>query len=179
MTTRLKGGASCVDGAELLAPTASGTRRMQGTTETATTDAFGVIRAGAYGTKLSSTYEPLRGDAGLEQAQKQVMFQLQKPVKKPIKKPRPDPVDIGRCERQWEICARGCNLTAVGCVTGAYAALLAAMIGCRLIPVPHLRRRCLLLAGSTAAAAIKGCYLAQENCLAGCGFQFEDCINGK
>ena len=48
---------------DLLAPVASGTRRMQGTTESATTDAFGVVRAGAYGTKLSSTYEPLRGDA--------------------------------------------------------------------------------------------------------------------
>ena len=66
-----KGSASFVDGAELLAPVASGTRRMQGTTESATTDAFGVVRIGSLGPKLSSMYEPLRGDAGLEQALRQ------------------------------------------------------------------------------------------------------------
>lgn len=67
-----KGSAQFVDGSELLAPTASGTQRMQGTSETAVADGFGVVRAGAFGTKLSSVYEPLRGDAGLEQSLNQV-----------------------------------------------------------------------------------------------------------
>lgn len=69
---------------------------MQGTTETATTDAFGVVRAGVYGTKLSWVYEPLRGDAGLEQAQKQIFVQLQKPVKKPVK------IDCETIHESWK-----------------------------------------------------------------------------
>ena len=152
---------------------------MQGTTESATTDAFGVVRAGAYGTKLSSQYQPLRGDAGLEQAQNQLAMPLQQKPQKPKPRPRPEPIDIGRCERQWEICAGACNNAATGCAAGAYAAMLAAMIGCKLIPVPHLRKRCYALAGATIGAKYAECLATQRNCLAACEFQFEGCINGK
>ncbi len=63
-----KSSAQLVDGSEMIAPVASGTRLVQSTAEAATTDAFGMVRAGAFGSKLSSLLQPLRGDSGLEQS---------------------------------------------------------------------------------------------------------------
>ena len=164
-----KGSASFVDGSELLAPTASGTRRMQGTTETATTDAFGVVRAGSYGMKLSSVYEPLRGDAGLEQAQKQVFVQLQKPVKKPVQRPNNGYTKAG-CDRDWgswvgscQSIFNGCVAAAIGVPTGVVAACA---VACAATAIGWGAPACLLClgVGVFAYSAIALCFSNRNNC---------------
>jgi hypothetical protein len=165
--------ATVLDGVPFLANSTSGRLRIGA--EAAVTDALGVRRVGVYGSGLNSVLNLYRGDAGVEETLRQTgtVFTLQRKETK-----RQDGIaQIRRCVRDYNQCIRNCNIAATACVSAAYTALLAAMIGCRLIPVRHLRTRCYALAGATFGAAYTLCLAHHESCLDGCFIEFEDCIN--
>jgi hypothetical protein len=167
--------APVVNGEPLLGSLGSGTQRFGA--EAALTDAMGVLRGGAYGPGLNSLLNPLRGDAGVEEA----MRGLQVPAR-PVQ--TPPQLDLGltrdECFLKWQQKHENCRTLFHGCLAAAGVGAGLAGVCAALCLKPPAVIGCAVCIGVGIATALLviGCFLHYWHCRRGADRWRDACLRG-
>jgi hypothetical protein len=157
--------APVVNGEPFLGALGSGTQRIGA--EQALTDALGVLRGGAYGPGLNSLLNPLRGDAGAEEALRRLQTTWRVPQHQ-----RDCDKELQRCLRQadsvFQVCLAKCATLVATCI--AVCTAICKFLG------PIKCAACFLACGVLGTYCKLVCWLAHRTMDARCYEQHRLCL---